>query len=47
MGSGELVVMDEDSCMVDIAKFFLSFTEDEASVSVFPAEPGSRRCERF
>ncbi len=30
MGSGGLVVMDEDSCMVDVAKFFLSFTMDES-----------------
>ena len=28
MGSGGLIVMDEDNCMVDIAKFFLEFTED-------------------
>ena len=30
MGSGGLIVMDEDTCMVDIAKFFLEFTVDES-----------------
>ena len=30
MGSGGIVVMDEDSCMVDVAKFFLSFTKEES-----------------
>ena len=30
MGSGGLIVMDEDNCMVDIAKFFLEFTVDES-----------------
>ena len=33
MGSGGLIVMDEDTCMVDIAKFFLEFTVDEAAAS--------------
>ena len=30
MGSGGLVVMDEDTCMVDLARFFLEFTQDES-----------------
>ena len=30
MGSGGMVVMDEDNCMVDVAKFFLSFTQAES-----------------
>jgi NADH:ubiquinone oxidoreductase subunit F (NADH-binding) len=30
MGSGGMVVMDEDTCMVDVARFFLSFTQDES-----------------
>ncbi|MHB9037625.1 MAG: SLBB domain-containing protein, partial [Armatimonadota bacterium] len=30
MGSGGMIVMDEDTCMVDVAKFFLTFTEDES-----------------
>ncbi len=30
MGSGGIVVMDEDSCMVDVAKYFLDFTKDES-----------------
>ena len=30
MGSGGMVVMDEDTCMVDIARYFLSFTQEES-----------------
>jgi len=30
MGSGGMVVLDEDTCMVDVAKFFLSFTQSES-----------------
>jgi NADH-quinone oxidoreductase subunit F len=40
MGSGGLVVMDEDSCMVDVAKFFLEFTRDESCGKCTPCRGG-------
>jgi NADH:ubiquinone oxidoreductase subunit F (NADH-binding)/(2Fe-2S) ferredoxin len=40
MGSGGLVVMDEDSCMVDVAKFFLGFTQDESCGKCTPCRAG-------
>ncbi|MBA7629834.1 Ferredoxin--NADP reductase [subsurface metagenome] len=40
MGSGGVVVMDEDSCMVDVAKFFLQFTEDESCGKCTPCRAG-------
>jgi len=40
MGSGGLVVMDEDSCMVDVAKFFLEFTKDESCGKCTPCRTG-------
>ncbi|MBM3132482.1 MAG: hydrogenase, partial [Chloroflexi bacterium] len=40
MGSGGLVVMDEDSCMVDVAKFFLEFTRDESCGKCTPCRAG-------
>ncbi|TRZ97047.1 MAG: FAD-dependent oxidoreductase [Dehalococcoidia bacterium] len=40
MGSGGLVVMDEDSCMVDVAKFFLQFTRDESCGKCTPCRTG-------
>lgn len=43
MGSGGLIVMDEDSCMVDIAKFFLEFTVDESCGKCAPCRIGTRR----
>jgi NADP-reducing hydrogenase subunit HndC len=43
MGSGGLIVMDEDSCMVDIAKFFLSFTVDESCGKCTPCRVGTKR----
>ena len=43
MGSGGLIVMDEDSCMVDIAKFFLEFTVDESCGKCTPCRIGTRR----
>ena len=43
MGSGGLIVMDEDTCMVDIAKFFLEFTVDETSGKCTPCRIGTRR----
>ncbi len=43
MGSGGLIVMDEDNCMVDIAKFFLNFTVDESCGKCTPCRIGTRR----
>ena len=43
MGSGGLIVMDEDNCMVDIAKFFLEFTVDESCGKCTPCRVGTRR----
>ena len=43
MGSGGLIVMDEDNCMVDIAKFFLEFTVDESCGNCTPCRIGTRR----
>ncbi len=43
MGSGGLIVMDEDNCMVDIAKFFLQFTVDESCGKCTPCRIGTRR----
>jgi NADP-reducing hydrogenase subunit HndC len=43
MGSGGLIVMDEDDCMVDIAKFFLEFTVDESCGKCTPCRIGTRR----
>lgn len=43
MGSGGLIVMDEDSCMVDIAKFFLEFTVEESCGKCTPCRVGTKR----
>jgi NADP-reducing hydrogenase subunit HndC len=43
MGSGGLIVMDEDNCMVDIAKFFLEFTQDESCGKCTPCRIGTKR----
>ncbi len=43
MGSGGMIVMDEDNCMVDIAKFFLEFTVDESCGKCPPCRIGTRR----
>ncbi|MGN1098731.1 MAG: NADH-ubiquinone oxidoreductase-F iron-sulfur binding region domain-containing protein, partial [Christensenellales bacterium] len=43
MGSGGLIVMDEDDCMVDIAKFFLQFTVDESCGKCVPCRIGNKR----
>ena len=43
MGSGGLIVMDEDNCMVDIAKFFLEFTKDESCGKCTPCRIGTTR----
>ena len=42
-GSGGLIVMDEDNCMVDIAKFFLEFTVDESCGKCTPCRIGTKR----
>ena len=43
MGSGGLVIMDEDTCMVDIARFFMDFTQDESCGKCTPCRVGTRR----
>jgi len=43
MGSGGLVVMDEETCMVDIARFFMEFTQDESCGKCTPCRVGTRR----
>ena len=43
MGSGGLIVMDEDTCMVDMAKFFLEFTVDESCGKCTPCRIGTKR----
>lgn len=43
MGSGGLIVMDEDDCMVDIAKFFLEFTVEESCGKCTPCRVGTKR----
>lgn len=43
MGSGGLIVMDEDTCMVDLAKFFLEFVQDESCGKCVPCRVGTKR----
>lgn len=43
MGSGGMVVMDERSCMVDVARFFLAFTQDESCGKCLPCREGTRQ----
>ncbi len=43
MGSGGMIIMDEDDCMVDIAKFFLSFSQDESCGKCTPCREGTKR----
>lgn len=43
MGSGGMIVMDEDNCMVDIAKFYLDFTKDESCGKCTPCRVGTKR----
>jgi NADH:ubiquinone oxidoreductase subunit F (NADH-binding) len=43
MGSGGMIVMDENTCMVDVAKFFLTFTEDESCGKCTPCREGTKR----
>jgi NADH-quinone oxidoreductase subunit F len=42
MGSGGMVVMDEDTCMVDVARYFLSFTQDESCGACTPCREGTK-----
>jgi len=43
MGSGGMIVLDEDDCMVDIAKFFMDFTQDESCGKCTPCREGTKR----
>ncbi len=43
MGSGGLIIMDEDTCMVDLAKFFLEFVQDESCGKCTPCRIGTKR----
>ena len=43
MGSGGMIVMDEDNCMVDIAKFYLEFTVEESCGKCTPCRVGNKR----
>lgn len=43
MGSGGLIVLDEDTCMVDIARYFMDFTQDESCGKCTPCRIGTRR----
>jgi len=43
MGSGGMIVMDEDTCMVDIARYFMDFTQDESCGKCVPCRIGTRR----
>jgi len=42
MGSGGMVIMDEDTCMVDVARYFLSFTQDESCGKCTPCREGTK-----
>jgi NADH-quinone oxidoreductase subunit F len=43
MGSGGMVVMDEDTCMVDLARYFMEFLEEESCGKCFPCREGTQR----
>ena len=43
MGSGGMIVMDERSCMVDVARFFMEFTQDESCGKCVPCREGTKR----
>ncbi len=43
MGSGGMIVMDEDTCMVDVAKYFLDFTQSESCGKCIPCREGTKR----
>jgi len=42
MGSGGMIIMDEDTCMVDIARYFMDFTQDESCGKCTPCRVGTR-----
>ncbi|MGE4489758.1 MAG: NADH-ubiquinone oxidoreductase-F iron-sulfur binding region domain-containing protein, partial [Kiritimatiellales bacterium] len=44
MGSGGMIVMDEDDCMIDVTKFYLEFTVDESCGKCAPCRVGGRTC---
>ena len=43
IGSGGMVVMDEDTCMVEVARFFMSFTQRESCGKCVPCREGTKR----
>jgi NADP-reducing hydrogenase subunit HndC len=43
MGSGGLIVMDEKTCMVDVAKYFMNFLQEESCGKCFPCRKGTQR----
>ena len=43
MGSGGMIVMDEDNCMVDVARFYLEFTVEESCGKCTPCREGTKR----
>ena len=43
MGSGGMIVLDEDDCMVDVAKFFITFCQDESCGKCTPCREGTKR----
>ncbi len=43
MGSGGMIVLDEDDCMVDVAKFFMAFSQDESCGKCTPCREGTTR----
>jgi NADH:ubiquinone oxidoreductase subunit F (NADH-binding) len=43
MGSGGMIVMDEDTCMVDIAKYFVNFLQEESCGKCVPCREGIKR----
>ena len=47
MGSGGMVVMDEDTCMVDIARYFMEFLEEESCGKCFPCRVGTERLRKM
>ncbi|MBQ9374974.1 MAG: NADH-quinone oxidoreductase subunit NuoF [Ruminococcus sp.] len=47
MGSGGLIIMDEDNCMVDVSKFYLNFTVDESCGKCTPCRVGTKRLLQF
>jgi len=47
MGSGGMIVMDEDTCMVDVARYFLRFTQEESCGKCVPCRVGTRQMEEI